>query len=213
MNKLFRTLTIAALAVTAHTSFAQNAHEGRVKFMKGDQNAIIADYDLPKEVVEDALKERLEKAGLGKKSSEKGFMVYKGTMWTEVSADKLDVYAKVEGKGDKATIVMLVSKGYDNFISGASDAEKVQKVQTFLNSFLKDAKAYQLRLAIAAQEEVVKKADRTRKESGEDGDKLMKDKEKIEKQIAENKTDQEKKQGGLDSEKKKLDELKAQVIM
>lgn len=213
MNKMIKMLaTTLLLSGSAALSFAQNAHEGRVKFMKGDQNAIIADYDLPREVVEDALKERLEKSGLGKKSTEKGFMAYKGKVWSEISPDKVDVYAKVEGKSDKSTITMLVSKGYDNFISSASDADNVQKVQAFLNSFLRDAKAYQLRLAIAAQEEIVKKAEKDYKGSTDDGEKLVRDKEKIEKQIVENKNDQDKKQGVLSVEKKKLEDLKAQIL-
>ena len=212
MKSIFKILAVAVITCNTGFSFAQNAHEGRVKFMKGDQNAIIADYDLPKNIIEDALKERLEKAGLGKKSSEKGFMAYKGTTWAEVSPDKLDVYAKVEGKDSKSTVTMLVSKGYDNFISSASDAERVQKVQNFLNSFVNDARAYQLRLSIAAQEEVVKKTEKDFKGITDDGEKLNKDKEKIEKQIADNKNDQTKKQATLDAEKQKLEDLKKQLM-
>lgn len=213
MKVLLKSLATAAFLFTALTgAFAQNAHEGRVKFMKGDQNAIIAEYDLPKGVVEDALKERLEKAGLSRKGTEKGFNAYKGITWNEISADKMDVYTKVEGKGNVTTVTVLVSKGYDNFISSASDAEKVQKVQAFLNSFIKDARLYQLKQSIAAQEEVVKKAEKELKSSADNGDKLLKEKEKIEKEIAENKTDQGKKQTTLDAEKVKLEELKRELM-
>jgi len=213
MKSLFKSLSAAALLLTAaNISYAQNAQEGRVSFMKGDQNAVVAEYDLPKNIVEDALKERLEKAGLSKRSSEKGFMAYKGAIWTEVSPDKVDVYAKVEGKGAVSTITLLVSKGYDNFISSATDPEKVQKVQAFLNSFIKDAKLYQLKLSIAAQEEAVKKAEKELKNTAEDGQKLAKDKEKVEKQIAENQTAQGQKQTTLDAAKVKLEELKRELM-
>ena len=211
MNIVIKSIATIALACISTFSFAQNAHEARVKFMKGEQNAIVADYDLPKGIVEDALKERLEKAGLTKKSAEKGFMTYKGTNWVDVSPDKMDVYAKVEGKGDKSTITILVSKGYDNFITSTTDAEKVQKVQAFLNGFINDAKAYQLRLAIVAQEKVVKEVEKDLKGSTEDGEKLVREKEKVENQIAENKTEQSKKQTVVDAEKKKLEAMKAQL--
>jgi len=211
MKNVLKALSIVTLTIAAQSSFAQNAREASVKFMKGQQNAIVADYDLPKDVVEDALKERFDKEGLGKKSSEKGFMAYKGTTWVGISPDKMDVYAKVEGKGDKSSITLLASKGYDNFVSTATDADKVQKLEAFLNSFIKDAKAYQLKLAIAAQEEVVRKSDKDLKGSTDDGEKLLRDKEKIEKQIAENKTDQDKKTTVLGSEKTKLDDLKKQM--
>ena len=212
MNIIIKTLATALLAGFSNIAFAQNAHETRVKFNKEDQNAIVADYDLPKGVLEDALKERLEKAGLGKKGSDKGFMAYKATVWTEIGPDKVDIYAKVEGKGDKSTITVLVSKGYTNFITSASDADKVQRIQNFLNNFAKDAKAYQLRLAIAAQEEVVAKATKEVKNSADDGEKLNREREKIEKQIAENKNEQAKKQAAADAESKKLQDLKAQTM-
>lgn len=213
MKSLLKSLSAAAfLLAAANVSYAQNAHEGRVSFMKGDQNAVVAEYDLPKNVVEDALKQRFEKAGLSKRSTEKGFMAYKGATWTEVSPDKVDVYAKVEGKGAVSTITVLVSKGYDNFISSASDPEKVQNVQAFLNSFIKDAKLYQLKLSIAAQEEAVKKAEKDLKTTTDDGQKLVKDKEKIEKQIADNQTAQGQKQATLDAAKVKLEELKRDLM-
>lgn len=211
MRNVLKALSIVTLSIAAQTSFAQNAREASVKFMKGQQNAIVADYDLPKEVVEEALKQRLDKEGLGKKGSEKGFSAYKGTTWVNISPDKMDVYTKVEGKGDKSTITLLASKGYDNFVTTATDADKVQKLEAFLNDFIKDARAYQLRLAIAAQEEIVKKAEKDQKNTADDGDKLVKEKEKIEKQIADNKTEQSKKETVVATEKSKLEDLRKQM--
>ena len=212
MNTIIKTLAAALLAGISSIAFAQNAHETRVKFNKEDQNAIVAEYDVPRGVLEDALKERLEKAGLGRKGSEKGFISYKAAVWAEIGPDKVDVYARVDGKGDKSTITVLVSKGYTNFITSASDADKVQRIQNFLNNFAKDAKAYQLRLAIAAQEEVAAQAAKEVKNSADDGEKLNREREKIEKQIAENKNEQSKKQSIADAESKKLQDLKAQIM-
>ena len=190
---------------------AQNAHEGAVKFMKDQQNAVMADFDLDKDVVKDALRERLEKEGLGKSHSDKGFINYKAATWTAVSPDKVDVYFRVDGKDNKSTVTMLVSKGYDNFITSAKDPEVVQRVEAFLNSFLNDAHAYQLRQNIAAQEEVVRHMQKDYDGSVSDGGDLAKSKEKIEKQMAENKADQEKRQTALSTEKAKLDDMKKQI--
>lgn len=213
MKKLFKSLAAVAFLFTATTTaFAQNAHEGRVKFMKVDQNANIADYDLPKDIIENALKERLEKAGLGKRSSESGFMAYRGATWTEIGPDKMDIYVKVDGKGNMSTITMLVSKGYDNFISAASDPEKAQKVQDFLNGFIKHARLHHLKLNIVAQEDVVKKAEKELKNTTDSGNKLQKEKEKVERQVAENKAEQEKKQSAIDAAKVKLEELKREMM-
>ncbi len=211
MRHFLKALSIVTLSAAASHCMAQNAHESSVKFMKGQQNAIVADYDLPGDVVENALKERLDKEGLGKKSSEKGFMAYKAVTWAGIGPDKMDIYVKVDGKDGKSTITLLASKGYDNFVTSANDADKVQKLEAFLNSFTNDAKAYQLKLAVAAQEEVIRKAEKDYKGSVEDGDKLSRDKEKLEKQIAENKNVQGKKETALSSEKGKLEELKKQM--
>ena len=211
MKKVINSLALAIAITIAGTATAQNAHESSVKFNKNNENAVVADYEATAEVVEGALKNRLEKEGLGKMKTSKGFMVYSGVLWNSVSNEKIDVYFKVEGKKDRATLSVLISKGYDNFVTSGSDSRTIVNVKAFLNSFINDAKAYQLRLSIAAQEKVVKEVEKDMKGSAEDGEKLLRDKEKVEKQIAENKTEQGKKQTVVDAEKKKLEEPKAQL--
>lgn len=212
MKKLFRTATLAAFVLAmAPAVHAQNAREASVKFMKAQQSAIVADYELAASHVENALKERLEKAGLSNRSSSKGFMTFKGASWSEVSGDKVDVYAKVEGKGNKSTVTILVSKGYDNFISGSSDAGMTEKVKNFLNDFMNHVSAYQLKLDIQKQEEIVKKAEKEFTGTVSAADDLSKEREKIDKQIAQNKDDQTKKQTIVDQEKSRLEELKRQL--
>lgn len=179
--------------------------------MKAQQSAIVADYEMPVSLVEDALKDRLEKAGVTNRGSSKGFIAYKATTWNEVSADKVDVYAKVEGKGNKSTVTILVSKGYDNFISGTSDAGMTEKVKNFLNDFINHAAAHRLKIDISKQEEMVKKAEKDYTGAVSNGDDLSKQREKIEKQIAQNKDEQTQKQTIVDQEKAKLEELKRQL--
>lgn len=211
MKTIYFALSIICYSVITSPTPAQNAHEGKVKFTKGqDENAVIAEYELPKQTIEAALRERMEKT-LGSSHSEKGFLTYKGVNWVEISPDKVDVYTKVEGKGNKSTIILFISKGYDNFISSASDGDKVQKAENFLNGFMKDAVAYQLRQNIAAQEEVIRKAERALDNANDDGNRLVRDKEKIEKKIAENNSERSKLQSALDDEKKKLEDLKRQT--
>lgn len=211
MKKIFQIASIALVFAAVNPAMAQNAREGSVKFMKGQQSAVMADYDMPASTVESALKERLEKSGLSNRGSSKGFVTYKATTWNDISPDKVDVYTKVEGKGNKSTVTVLVSQGYDNFISGSNDPDKTEKVKNFLNGFMDHAAAYQLKLAIEKQEEIVKKADKDQKKSVSDGEDLSKEREKLEKKIADNKDDQTKKQTTLDQEKQKLEELKRQL--
>lgn len=193
----------------AFQATAQNAYETLVKYDKANQNAVVAEYELPKEVIEAALKERFEKAGLGKPKNSKGFMTYTGKLWNEVSTAKLDVFAKVEEKKGKSTVQILVSTGNNNFITSGSDANAIQNVKTFMNSFLQDANAYQLKLDIEKQEEIVKKSEKEYNNAVDNGKDLAKEKDKIEKKILENTNEQSLKQRTLDEQRMKLETLKS----
>src|SRR5690349_22813643 len=102
MKKVLTSLAVA-LAITG-TATAQNAYESSVKFDKSNQNAVVANFANPADVVEAALKERLAKEGLTKTKSVKGFRAYMGTVWPSVSPVKVDVYYKVEGKKGNSTV-------------------------------------------------------------------------------------------------------------
>lgn len=211
MNKAIKSIALVLAIAATGTATAQNAHESSVKFNKTTENAVVADFDKPADVVEAALKNRLEKEGLGKMKSTKGFMSYPGTLWNSVSSDKLDVYFKVEGKKDKSTVSVLVSKGYDNFITSGSDAKTIDNVKAFLNGLREYTNSYQLTLNIKEQEEAIKKAEKAYSSSMENNKDLLAQKEKLEKRIAESNNEQVLKQKALDEEKKKLDELKGKI--
>ncbi len=208
MRKLLILITCAlTLGIVAN---AQNAREGSVKYMKGNQNAVIAEYNAPEKVVAEALKNKLSKAGLGKSKSSKGFTAYSGTLWQEISNDKVDIYySVVAGKKNQPTSVqVLVSKGYDNFISSATDANAVNNLKNFLNTLDEEIRLVQFGLDIKAQEEIVKKAESKNAENASDNKKLIKQKEDIEKKIVENENAQKLSQQELDKEKAKLEEMK-----
>lgn len=207
-----RILLIVGTCIGLFTNaFAQNAKETTVKFKKENQPAAMAQYNLPEEIVMDALVQYLEKAGLGKKTSEKGFRAFKGATWQELSSDKMDIYFKVEGKSQVATVYMLVSKGYDNFVSKANDEVLMNKLIAFLNAFDNDANKYMLQQNIAAQGEVVKKAQANLADIQKEGKELAEDREKVEKKIAQNKTEQINREEVLEAEIKRLESLKAQL--
>lgn len=198
------------LAIAATSSVkAQNAREVAVKYNKMNVNGIVADYDVPKKIVEDALQASLSKAGLGESKSSKGYRLYEGAIWPELSPEKLDLYTDVTGRKESSTVTILISKGYNNFISTLADQEKVERVKSFLNDLLIQAKSLELVSDIQKQEDAVKKAEKMYNNVVDDGAKLVRDREKIEKQMAENKAEQEKKNADWDVEKKKLEDMKA----
>lgn len=208
MKKLI--VFISTVLSLSFAATAQNAREATVKYMKGDQNAVIAEYNAPVKVVAEALKNKMSKAGLGKSKSSKGFTTYSGTLWQEVSNDKVDVYYKVVAgkKNQPTTVQFLVSKGYDNFVSSATDATAVNNLKNFLNNLNDEIRLVQFGLDIKAQEEIVKKADEKNENNASEHKKLMKQKEEIEKKIVENENAQKLSQQELDREKAKLEEMK-----
>jgi hypothetical protein len=211
MKNAIKSIALVLAIAATGTATAQNAHESSIKFNKKSENAVVADFNKSAEVVEAALKDRLEKEGLGKMKTSKGFMSYAGTLWNSVSSDKLDVYFKVEGKKDKSTVSVLVSKGYDNFITSGSDAKTIDNVKAFLNGFVTYTNSYQLTLDIKAQEEAIKRAEKAYTNSIDNNKDLLSQKEKLEKRIAESNNEQTLKQKALDEEKKKLSDLKLRM--
>jgi hypothetical protein len=211
MNKTFLLCSLLFILLCSFGAQAQGAHDATVRYSSMDRPGFVAEYPLSRELIENALKERLEKAGVKKAKSQKGFAYYKEVNWPEVSPALVDVYTNVEGKGDRSTVQILVSKGYDNYISSATDAVLGANVIKFLNDFITDALAYQLRLMIAGQEENIRKAEKAYKNADEDGNKLAREKDKIERQIADNNRDKSKLADALKSEQQKLTELQKQV--
>ncbi len=181
---------LAAMAILAAPmlSSAQNASEGTVKFNRTACSAVIAEFDYPEELVKAALAAKLNQAGFGKQRSRQGFMAYKGVNWNEVSPEKLDVYARVDGKRKRATVSLLAAKGYDNFVSNSSDPAAVERMKQFLNGFAADIAAYQQQLDIQKKEADLQKAqkaynDHTRKQQKLDDDraKLAEELDKLKK--------------------------------
>ncbi len=171
-------LGLSPVIVNAQTN------ETTVSYNKSSANAFVTSVAGEKEFVANSLEEYFKKTFNGKSSSTKGFKMYKGVSWPEVSADKLDVYYKVDHKKGNNQVTMLVSKGYDNFISSATDQPMAEGVKNFMNT-IKDkallaANASELAAAQKALEAAQKEYDKAVKKEED----LRKDKERLEKDIA-----------------------------
>jgi septal ring factor EnvC (AmiA/AmiB activator) len=114
----------------------------------------------------------------------------------------------VDGKGDKSTVTLLVSKGYNNFISQATDEETVKRLKMFLNDFLNDAAAYNLRLAIKRQEEVVQQAEKDVRAEVKSGEDLAQEINRLQKRMEEAQQSRRKLEATLEDQKSKLNRLK-----
>lgn len=190
-------------------SLAQS-YEGTIQYDKKKQAAIVCDYSYPAQAVENAFVKRMEKLGYKAKEEkgilnrDKGFLVFKNAYVTDISKDRLDYIIKVERKSrkesDESIIYMVMLKNGANAIS-TMEAYDIGKAKSYLNEMLPDIEAANLELQIAAQEEVVTKAEKKLKE-------LQDDKLNLEKRLAENATAQDETIKDIDAQKKSLEALK-----
>lgn len=204
-------LSAMLLALSPVVAFSQNAKEIKVKLMKDDQPALIATYNAPKDVVEDAIKDRFDKANFGKRKTTKGYSYWKEVSWPEVTSDKLDVYIKVDGKNNESTVTMLVSKGYDNFVSTTSDALLVQKLKDFLASFTQDVEKYQLRLDIAAAEKLTADRENDFNKQVNNSKDIEKEIQKLQQKLEDSRKDEAKKRQEWDVSKQNWQVLKGKL--
>ncbi len=211
MQRIFSVALIFVALLVSPVLRAQGAHDANIRFGKVDRPGIIAEFPYSKGITENALRARFEKVGFSKPKSDKGFMSYQAAKWDEMSATQLDVYAKVDanGKDNQSTVILLVSKGYDNYVSAASDPTMSAKLKAFLDGLAPDIQAGQRLADIGAQEESIRRAEKDFKSADDDGNRLLRDKEKIEKQIAENNTEKQKRGDALNSLKTQLEQMRA----
>lgn len=150
-----------------------------------------------------------------KKNKLDGFYVFSGVKLPALDNQQLDMYFKVEPKSkarkDQSVIYLLVSRGYDNFISPEVDPATFAAASAFLNSFVAGTAGYRLNLDIEDQAKLVKDAEKKLAGLQEDDNSLVKKIENLQADLRKNKSDQTMQEKEIASQKIKLDDLKAKV--
>src|ERR1700748_975309 len=159
MKNIFK-LMLALVSLGTLKANAQTMSETSVKFMKSTANAVVASYNVPEDIMKQALEQKLSKENIGKVKESKGYYTFSGITWNRISADKMDYYFTVDGKKNNATITVIASKGYNNFISSGTDLQSIQNIKAFLSDFAQAINAYQLSLDIKAQQDAVATAEK-----------------------------------------------------
>ncbi len=206
-----KVLLSAAIFFVTATAFAQ-ARTATADYNKAIQPAIEIEIPFEEKTVIKSLVEKMEKRGYKGKES-KDYTVFKGVNMSELGTATYDVYFKADKKSRKekdiTILTMLISGGYEKFIGEGDEPGLFNNAKSFLNNHMETAVAYDLELQVKEQEEAVQKATKKYNNSVEDGQDLVKKKEKIEKEIVEN----TQKQADMKSESEKqlqiLETLKA----
>lgn len=191
------------------SGFSQDISQTNISFMDGKQNAIEAKYNFSEDIMEKAVKSILEKKNLKKTSTKKGYNVYEGIVFSDLTTDKIDFYIKVDGNKSSTKVTILVSKGYNNFISESVDPSTFKNIKTLCKEFNINAIEENLNREIAKQEEVVKDAEKKYNKSVDKGKDLAKDKEEVIRKIGENTEEQKSLKTDIETQNKVLSTLKS----
>jgi hypothetical protein len=123
-------------------AFAQTAQSTQIEVNKVKVPGVsitFAGYEA--DYVQSALQFRLEKVAGLKGTNSKGFRFYAAQVFNDIGFIKYDIYTSVD-KGTKqakfVTINLLVSKGYENFVTPVDDPDVTEKMKDFLNYFAND---------------------------------------------------------------------------
>lgn len=192
-----------------------------VKFDKTDKPALMLYLPYSQEVAEGTILTKLKEIGFEPESSGSlfwknnkvnGFYAFKGVTLRGQKTELVDLYFKVDRRGSKkdnqSVMYLLTSKGADNFINDASDATTFASAQKFLNGFVGETASYKHTLDIKTQEETVKKAEKKLADLLGDEKDMANKIAKLQEDMKKNKEAQANQQLLIETEKKKLADMK-----
>lgn len=193
------------------TAFSQTM-EGTVTVNKKQEPAILVELPVAADVAEKAIRSEMKKLGHVSKES-KGFMVFKDVLIEQIGRDRVDLYIKTERRSRKdkdASVVYLgVAKGSEQFIGRDQDAAVFSGTRAFAERIPGWAQDMALELDIAAQEDVLKKAEKKWQNLLSDSASLDKRMIKLTQEIQQNKIDLSKQAQEIEAQKKVVENLKA----
>ena len=208
MKKLF----FFASGIICSTAAISQSRTTLVEYAKVNRQAVINEIPFPEKTVRNAIDDKMEKSGYKGKES-KGYNVYKGVRLAGMGTEALDIYFMVDRKSKKekeiAVVTMLVSKGYDNFVTDSANAPLIDSAKKYLDNIKDMIAAYDLELQITEQDDAVKKADKKKNNLIDDGVSLQKKKKNIEKDFEDNIAAQAVQVAELEKQKQILETLKA----
>lgn len=209
MKKQFLYISaIAFLSIfTTVNVYAQAPKETQVTYMKKVTNAYAKEFNISKGDLEDVVEKYFKDNFKGKRLKSNGYYLYKGVDWAEVSTEKLDVYYKVGGGKRNATLTIMVSKGYDNFISSQSSPQISAEVMNFLNTFQVKIDDFNRKATAAALAKEIEKKEKDLKSFDKEEKKLQDKIKDIEKDIERNAKKRAEAIDNLEKEKARLQSM------
>jgi hypothetical protein len=190
-----RTLSLlTVLCLTWHCSVFSQSGESKIDYQKGAKIAAILEMPYAAELVEDAIKDYMEKKG-AKSDRHKSFAVYRNSRINEDQNELCDVHCKVERKAQKnresCIIYMIIGRPGENIaVRPSDDRFKVAEAKELLNRMAPAIDAYKIDVDIKRQEELVKKTEKKLLSLKDDQYDLEKKLKALQVKLEQNKNDQ-----------------------
>jgi hypothetical protein len=148
---------ILVFLVTGTISLMAQSSPLNVEFKKSLRPALMLPLPFNSETAEQTILAKLKETGykpaksgsfLNKKNKEEGYYKFPGVVLPELANQQLDLYFKVvpvdNDSSTRSSITLLVSKGYDNFVSDSSDSSTFLAAENFLNGFVENTNVYNI---------------------------------------------------------------------
>ncbi len=205
---------ISLWSILLFTAIAANAQSrtSTVEYAKINRQAVVNEIPFPEKTVRNAIEDKMGKAGYKSKEM-KGYDVYRGVRLSEIGTDTYDMYFMVDRKSRKdkeaSIITLLLTKGFDNFISDSTDATVINNAKNYLNNIKLMIGAYDLEQQILEQEDAVRKAEKKKSNLIDDADNFQKKLKNLQDDIEKNIEAQKAQQTELEKQRQILDTLKS----
>ncbi|MGN6491840.1 MAG: hypothetical protein ACTHLE_07575 [Agriterribacter sp.] len=203
-------LLLLVLLISSTISFAQ-VSEGTIEFDKVKRTVKKMEINNEPEIVEQAIKNKMAKAGYKPKES-KGWLIFKGVNDKEISDEPCDLHVKVDRKSRKekevSVVHFFISKP-DDHASPALMAGSLLASEGFYSQVSAHSTAHKLEKDIQAQEEATKKAEKKYDDLVKDQASLEKKIKSLQDDLESNKQKQQSQSQEVENQRKILEQLKA----
>lgn len=162
-NFVFAFLLISPISLRAQATFTT------INYKDALRPALTLPLTSKHDIAEQTILAKLKETGYkpktkGRKNKKDGFYIYPGVQLPELGNQQLDLYFKVDplngANSYNSSISLMVSKGYDNFVSPDVDSATFAASQQFLNSFALETAALQLDKQIEEQKQKIAQSEK-----------------------------------------------------
>ena len=215
-------ITLTAILLAAFSPAFSQSTSSRIEIDKKVQPGLQLELANNTDLAEGTLLQKLKETGykpetsgsmFWKKTKHDGFYVFSGVQLPDLNNQKLDLYFRIDRKSkkekDKSVMHMLVSKGYDNFVSMESDSATFIASMKFLDGFVANTATYSLLQDIGLQEKVLIAAEKKMNNLQDDDKSLRKKIEQLNADLVSNQSAIEKQAAEVAVQRAALETLKA----